>query len=400
MTRDPDPHDYLADALSEDVVDAPAARLLAEATEDAGDAGAVAAAFDRVAARAGRQARRRRIAGRIRALAAALAAPRARPAMAAVAGLAVIAVAGDLYLNLHVRPGPFMQASAPTPAAAPPPAAQDLIAARPAQPPDVERRADIGDLAPQTTLMRAAPAPAAPAPAAPTPAAPAPAASALIAPALSAPPSPAPAPPVLGSAGSREHLVTTVEGGARVSSRARPAAAADRLQALLDYELALGYGDTEKAATRPSSAAGAPDFARTQPGAPLAFDWPLRGRLLAGFRSSAVGQRNDGIDVAAPTDSDIRAAADGVVVYAGGDIAGYGNMILVRHRDDFITVYAHASRLLVKRDDAVRRGQVIAKSGRSGDAGEPRLHFEIRKSAAPVDPARYLPPEGPATTVR
>ena len=128
---------------------------------------------------------------------------------------------------------------------------------------------------------------------------------------------------------------------------------------------------------------------------PLSFGWPLRGSLLIGFGGADRGAPNDGIDVAVPVGTDIRAAADGVIVYAGGDgdhIKGFGKLIVVRHRDGFVTVYAYASRILVKPNDKVSRGQVIAKSGRSGSAGEPKLHFEIRKGTAPVDPAQYLPP--------
>ena len=85
------------------------------------------------------------------------------------------------------------------------------------------------------------------------------------------------------------------------------------------------------------------------------------------------------------------AAESGVIVYAGSDIKTYGNLVLVRHDNGFVTAYAHASRLLVKSGDKVRRGQAIAKSGRTGSVTEPQLHFEIREGATPVDPAQYLP---------
>src|SRR5262249_53383624 len=90
--------------------------------------------------------------------------------------------------------------------------------------------------------------------------------------------------------------------------------------------------------------------------------------------------------------TDIRAAADGVVVYAGSDPKGFGDLIVLRHSGGFATVYGHASAILVKSDQQVSGGAVIAKSGRSGDADAPKLHFEIRKDAAPVDPAQFLPP--------
>jgi murein DD-endopeptidase MepM/ murein hydrolase activator NlpD len=92
-----------------------------------------------------------------------------------------------------------------------------------------------------------------------------------------------------------------------------------------------------------------------------------------------------------PAGTDVHAAADGVVIYAGGADKGFGNLLVVSHRDGFVTVYGHMSVILVKAMDAVRRGQVIAKSGASGEAGEPQLHFEIRKDAAPLDPTPLLP---------
>ena len=93
-----------------------------------------------------------------------------------------------------------------------------------------------------------------------------------------------------------------------------------------------------------------------------------------------------------PQGTEVRAASDGVVVYAGNEPKGYGNLILVRHPGGFVTAYAHASKLLVKADDTVSRGQVIAMSGKTDSGGTPLLHFEIRKGATPVDPMPYLPP--------
>jgi murein DD-endopeptidase MepM/ murein hydrolase activator NlpD len=128
--------------------------------------------------------------------------------------------------------------------------------------------------------------------------------------------------------------------------------------------------------------------------APPGFAWPLRGRVIAGFGSPVGGAPNQGIDLAVPAGTDIRAAEDGVVLYAGSEIKGLGNLLLLRHRDGFLTAYAHAQSFAVKPGDTVRRGQVIAKSGQSGAVTKPQLHFEIRKDSAPVDPARHLPPPG------
>ena len=103
------------------------------------------------------------------------------------------------------------------------------------------------------------------------------------------------------------------------------------------------------------------------------------------------GQRNDGINVSVPEGTAIKAAEDGVVAYAGNELKTYGNLVLVRHSNGYVTAYAHASEIMVKRDDTVKRGQVIAKSGQTGNVSSPQLHFEIRKGSTPVDPTQYLP---------
>jgi murein DD-endopeptidase MepM/ murein hydrolase activator NlpD len=120
------------------------------------------------------------------------------------------------------------------------------------------------------------------------------------------------------------------------------------------------------------------------------FRWPVRGRIIAGFGPKPNGLQNDGINLAVPEGTPIKAAEDGVVAYAGNELKGYGNLVLVRHANGFVTAYAHASEILVKRGEAVKRGQVIARSGQTGNVTSPQLHFEIRKGATPVDPAQYL----------
>jgi murein DD-endopeptidase MepM/ murein hydrolase activator NlpD len=125
-------------------------------------------------------------------------------------------------------------------------------------------------------------------------------------------------------------------------------------------------------------------------GALPGFRWPARGRVIAGFGPSPNGLQNDGINVAVPEGTPIKAAEDGVVAYAGNELKGYGNLVLVRHANGFVTAYAHASEILVKRGDTVKRGEVIAKSGQTGNVTSPQLHFEIRKGSTPVDPAQYL----------
>jgi murein DD-endopeptidase MepM/ murein hydrolase activator NlpD len=120
------------------------------------------------------------------------------------------------------------------------------------------------------------------------------------------------------------------------------------------------------------------------------FRWPVRGRVIAAFGPKPNGFQNDGINLAVPEGTPVKAAEDGVVAYAGNELKGYGNLVLVRHSNGFVTAYAHASEILVKRGEAVKRGQVIAHSGQTGNVTSPQLHFEIRKGATPVDPAQYL----------
>ncbi|HZS63125.1 MAG TPA: LysM peptidoglycan-binding domain-containing M23 family metallopeptidase [Xanthobacteraceae bacterium] len=120
------------------------------------------------------------------------------------------------------------------------------------------------------------------------------------------------------------------------------------------------------------------------------FRWPVKGRIIAGFGPKPNGQQNDGINLAVPEGAPIKAADDGVVAYAGNELKGYGNLVLIRHSNGFVTAYAHASELLVKRGDQIKRGQVIARAGESGNVSSPQLHFEIRKGSSPVDPTRYL----------
>jgi murein DD-endopeptidase MepM/ murein hydrolase activator NlpD len=120
------------------------------------------------------------------------------------------------------------------------------------------------------------------------------------------------------------------------------------------------------------------------------FRWPVRGRVIAAFGPKPNGVQNDGINLAVPEGTPIKAAEDGVVAYAGSELKGYGNLVLVRHPNGFVTAYAHASDILVKRGEAVKRGQVIAHAGQTGSVASPQLHFEIRKGATPVDPSQYL----------
>lgn len=118
--------------------------------------------------------------------------------------------------------------------------------------------------------------------------------------------------------------------------------------------------------------------------------WPARGQVVGAFGSVDNGNRNDGIDISLPKGTPVKSAENGVVIYAGTGLKEYGKTVLVRHANGLVSVYGHASELIVERGDSVSRGQVVALSGMSGQAKAPKLHFEIRKDAKPVDPMTYL----------
>jgi murein DD-endopeptidase MepM/ murein hydrolase activator NlpD len=125
-------------------------------------------------------------------------------------------------------------------------------------------------------------------------------------------------------------------------------------------------------------------------GALPTFRWPVRGKVITAYGAKANGKANDGINLAVPEGTPVKAADDGVVAYSGNELKGYGNLVLIRHSNGYVTAYAHASELMVKRGDTIKRGQVIAKSGQSGEVQSPQLHFEIRKGSSPVDPLQFL----------
>jgi lipoprotein NlpD len=160
-------------------------------------------------------------------------------------------------------------------------------------------------------------------------------------------------------------------------------------------EVAVARPATSSTATAPMSAASAPSSPATTPAvAPAApsaaedaisFQWPARGNLISGFDES----KNKGLDIGGKVGDPVLAAADGRVVYAGAGLRGYGNLIILKHNNTYLTAYAHNQTLLVKEDQVIKRGQKIAEMGNS-DADQVKLHFEIRRQGKPVDPAKYL----------
>jgi murein DD-endopeptidase MepM/ murein hydrolase activator NlpD len=119
------------------------------------------------------------------------------------------------------------------------------------------------------------------------------------------------------------------------------------------------------------------------------FRWPVQGRIISPFGTRPDGGHNDGINFAVPQGTSVKAAENGVVAYAGSELKAYGNLVLVRHANNWVSAYAHNGAILVKRGDKVRRGQIIAKAGMTGSVSKPQVHFELRKGSRPVDPAKY-----------
>jgi|SRR5215472_11598267 len=144
-----------------------------------------------------------------------------------------------------------------------------------------------------------------------------------------------------------------------------------------------------------------PQAPPAQPTAPAAvaetapagrFPWPVRGRILASYGSAAGGVHNDGINIAAPLGTPVRSIDSGTVAYAGNEVKGYGNIVLIRHANGWISAYAHLDDVTVKPGDTIAAGQVIAKVGNSGGVAQPQLHFELRRGKKPVNPTEFLAP--------
>ncbi len=120
------------------------------------------------------------------------------------------------------------------------------------------------------------------------------------------------------------------------------------------------------------------------------FIWPVDGKIISAFGAKEQGNQNDGINISAPRGTPVRATENGVVAYAGNELRGFGNLVLIRHSDGWITAYAHNDRLLVQRGQIVRKGQNIATVGSSGGVSEPQLHFQMRQGKNAIDPTKHL----------
>jgi murein DD-endopeptidase MepM/ murein hydrolase activator NlpD/predicted small lipoprotein YifL len=145
---------------------------------------------------------------------------------------------------------------------------------------------------------------------------------------------------------------------------------------------------------QPSTTTTAPSPEPTKPPPPRVgkgFDWPVQGKIVERYGTGPNGTHNDGINIAARQGEPVRAADAGVVAYAGNELRGYGNLVLIKHSGGYMTAYAHNSQLLVKRGDIVKRGQEIAKAGSTGTVDSPQVHFEIRQGTRAIDPTTLLP---------
>lgn len=128
--------------------------------------------------------------------------------------------------------------------------------------------------------------------------------------------------------------------------------------------------------TAPASTAAAP-----------AMVWPVKGPILSGYGPKGNGINNDGVNIGAPKGAPVVAAANGIVVYAGDEMKGFGNLVLIRHEGGWVTAYAHLDRALVAKDAVVAQGDMIGTVGKSGNISSPQLHFEVRHDEKPVDPS-------------
>lgn len=148
------------------------------------------------------------------------------------------------------------------------------------------------------------------------------------------------------------------------------------------------------ARTQVTSRAVAKTVAKAIPRTPASsgkgFLWPVRGRVISGFGAKAKGLRNDGINIAAKRGTAVKAAENGVVVYAGNELRGFGNLLLIKHSGGWVTAYAHVDKILVKRGDKVAKGYQIATVGSTGGVSTPQLHFEMRRGRTARDPRKYL----------
>lgn len=171
----------------------------------------------------------------------------------------------------------------------------------------------------------------------------------------------------------------TILNSAAPPSGEQKVAAVETPNVASDAQPAAGTSGTQTASSSPGSGSIASKLR-----------WPVQGKVVAPFGPRSDGTHNDGVNIAVPMGTDVKAAESGVVAYVGDELKGYGNLVLIRHDNGWVTAYAHNDKLLVSRGEHVKRGQVIAKTGRTGLVDQPQLHFELRQGQKPVDPTPHM----------
>jgi murein DD-endopeptidase MepM/ murein hydrolase activator NlpD len=206
-------------------------------------------------------------------------------------------------------------------------------------------------------------------------------------------PAPTPAPAATEAASPRPAVeVSPVAPPPQAQSMTPPAASSPLPPTTPEAAPSPAAGRPEPPPSAPPASAAGPQIAALPPlrAGSLLFSWPAKGRIISGFGPKPGGQHNDGINIETPRGSPVRAAEAGTVVYAGNELKGYGNLVLIRHAGGWVTAYAHNDEILVRRGAQIGKGHLIAKSGASGGVATPQVHFEIRRGRDPVDPMRYL----------
>ena len=201
-----------------------------------------------------------------------------------------------------------------------------------------------------------------------------------------APPKPAKPAAAAASPGAKPKII---------NAATEPAAAPETRVAALGSNAPVQTDASAAAPKAEPAAAGtaAPKAAATAPavaGATGKFRWPVKGKVITSFGPRPDSTHNDGINISVPSGTEVLAAEGGTVAYAGSELKGYGNLILLRHEGNWVSAYAHNDQLLVKRGDKVKRGQAIAKAGNTGSVDQPQVHFELRQGSKPIDPVPYM----------
>ena len=145
-----------------------------------------------------------------------------------------------------------------------------------------------------------------------------------------------------------------------------------------------------EADAQPAAAPQPKSVPRPPPRAEARFLWPVRGKVLSGFGPMEGGLHNDGINIAAPAGTPVKSAENGVVAYVGNELRGFGNLLLIKHADGWVTAYAHTQEVLVSHGQKIKRGQIVARVGATGSVSQPQLHFEVRKRSKAKDPDKLL----------